>query len=57
MRDLKRAHDPKALNVGEMTMATTSRIDVYTRVTEAIVTDLEQEVRSWTKPYLAAYGI
>jgi antirestriction protein ArdC len=56
MRDPNRAHDPTALNVGEMTMAKTTRIDVYTRVTEAIVADLEHGVRPWMKPWSAGSG-
>jgi antirestriction protein ArdC len=53
MRDPNRAHDPKARNVGEMTMTKTGRIDVYTRVTEAIIADLEHGVRPWVKPWSA----
>jgi len=36
-----------------MTTATTSRIDVYTRVTNRIIEELEQGVRPWFKPWNA----
>ena len=53
MRDPNQAHDPKALNVGEMIMTKTTRTDVYTRVTQAIIAALEQGVRPWMKPWSA----
>ena len=34
-----------------MTTATTPRIDVYTRVTNRIIEELEQGVRPWLKPW------
>jgi antirestriction protein ArdC len=34
-----------------MTNKTDSRKDVYTRVTERIISDLEQGVRTWLKPW------
>ena len=35
---------------GAKTMSTESRKDVYTRVTDRIIADLEKGVRSWMKP-------
>ncbi len=35
------------------TSNTASRTDVYTRMTETIVADLEQGVRPWMKPWSA----
>ena len=36
-----------------MSTATTPRIDVYTRVTNRIIEELEQGVRPWLKPWNA----
>jgi antirestriction protein ArdC len=36
--------------------AETSRTDVYTRVTNRIIADLEQGVRPWTKPWSAGHA-
>jgi antirestriction protein ArdC len=36
---------------GAKTMSSTERKDVYTRVTERIISDLEQGVRTWLKPW------
>jgi antirestriction protein ArdC len=42
---------------GEPTMSTqTERKDVYTRVTERIIFDLEQGVRTWLKPWHAEHA-
>ena len=35
---------------------TTQRIDLYTRVTNAIIADLEQGVRPWLKPWDAEHA-
>jgi len=35
---------------------TTKRIDLYTRVTNAIIGDLEQGVRPWLKPWDADHA-
>jgi antirestriction protein ArdC len=35
---------------------TTTRIDLYTRVTNAIIADLEQGVRPWLKPWNAEHA-
>ncbi len=43
-----------------MTKSTTTRADVYSRVTDRIIADLEQGVRPWLKPWStdnAAEGI
>jgi antirestriction protein ArdC len=34
--------------------AESNRIDIYTRITDRIVEDLEQGVRPWMKPWSAA---
>ncbi len=39
-----------------MTTATTPRIDVYTRVTNRIIEELEQGVRPWLKPWNAEHA-
>ena len=36
-----------------MSKSTNPRADVYTRVTDRIIADLEQGVRSWLKPWNA----
>ncbi len=36
------------------TNTTRTRIDVYSRVTDHIIADLEQGVRSWLKPWNAS---
>ena len=36
------------------TNTTSTRIDVYSRVTDRIIADLEQGVRSWLKPWNAS---
>jgi len=36
-----------------MTTSTTDRKDLYTRVTERIIADLEQGIRPWLKPWNA----
>jgi antirestriction protein ArdC len=51
---------PEALKETDMTKSTTSRADVYSRVTDRIIADLEQGVRPWLKPWStdnAAEGI
>jgi antirestriction protein ArdC len=35
---------------------TTERQDVYTRVTDAIIADLERGVRPWLKPWNARHA-
>jgi antirestriction protein ArdC len=35
---------------------TTNRTDLYTRVTNAIIADLEQGVRPWHKPWTAEHA-
>jgi antirestriction protein ArdC len=35
---------------------TTARIDLYTRVTDQIIADLEQGVRPWLQPWNAAHA-
>ena len=37
-------------------MSTESRKDVYTRVTERIISDLEQGIRTWLKPWSAEHA-
>lgn len=37
-------------------MTTTDRIDIYTRVTDRIITDLEKGVRPWLKPWNADHA-
>ena len=37
-------------------MSTFDRKDVYTRVTERIISDLEQGVRTWMKPWSAEHA-
>jgi antirestriction protein ArdC len=48
----KKAQTPKA-NFRSETMRTEPKADVYTRVTEKIIADLEQGVRPWVKPWKA----
>src|SRR5208337_1910665 len=38
---------------GTMSTTTTNRPDVYTRITDKIIADLEQGVRTWMKPWNA----
>lgn len=38
-------------------MSAETRTDIYTRVTDRIVADLEQGVRAWAKPWNAEHGI
>ena len=40
----------------ENTENSTSRKDVYTRVTDRIIADLEQGVRTWMKPWSAEHA-
>jgi antirestriction protein ArdC len=44
---------PEALKETDMSKSTSPRADVYTRVTNRIIADLEQGVRSWLKPWSA----
>ncbi|MCB9959686.1 MAG: DUF1738 domain-containing protein [Rhodospirillaceae bacterium] len=39
-----------------MTRSTTTRQDIYTSVTNAIITELEKGVRPWVKPWSAEYA-
>lgn len=37
-----------------MSRKTVNQTDVYTRITNQIITDLEKGVKTWTKPWRAA---
>jgi antirestriction protein ArdC len=45
-----RAHPTRHFNEGESAM-TATRTDVYARVTDSIVAELEKGVRPWLKPW------
>jgi len=52
MREHQRRMTPTPYKEGT-DMSTTARTDIYTRVTDRIIADLEQGVRPWMKPWNA----